>query len=158
MERGGEFIVADLVHDLSPFPLVRESLEKISEWADVLVCSATPGEALAREWQEHDIAKYAQVIAGQELGSKKEHIRLAAKGRYENQGPHDRRRARGHEGGRANGALFYPVFPGHEEDSWQRFFCEDADKFHKGAYTADYEANLVAGFHKLLPDSPPWKR
>ena len=50
------------------------------------------------------------------------------------------------------------ILPGHEEDSWQLFFCEAAGKFHKGAYTAEYEAKLVAEFHKLLPDSPPWKR
>ncbi len=151
--------IADLVHDVPPFPFVRESLEKIGTWADVLVCSATPGEALAREWQEHDIAKYAQAIAGQEMGSKKEHIHLVANGRYDRSkvlmigdAPGDMKAAR------ANGARFFPVFPGHEEDSWQLFFCEAADKFHKGAYTAEYEAKLVAEFHKLLPDSPPWKR
>lgn len=151
--------IADLVHDVPPFPFVRESLEKITAWADVLVCSATPGEALVREWQEHDIAKYAQAIAGQEMGSKKEHIHLVANGRYDKSkvlmigdAPGDMKAAR------ANGALFFPVFPGHEEDSWQLFFCEAAEKFHKGAYTADYEAKLIAEFHKLLPDTPPWKR
>jgi len=151
--------IADLVHGVPPFPLVPESLEKISARADVLVCSATPGEALAREWQEHDIAKYAQAIAGQEMGSKKEHIHLVANGRYDKSkvlmigdAPGDMKAAR------ANGARFFPVLPGHEEDSWQLFFCEAAGKFHKGAYTAEYEAKLVAEFHKLLPDSPPWKR
>ena len=70
--------VADMVHDVPPFPYVRESLTKITEWADVIVCSATPGEALVREWEEHDIAKYTRIIAGQEKGSKKEHIQLAS--------------------------------------------------------------------------------
>jgi phosphoglycolate phosphatase-like HAD superfamily hydrolase len=151
--------IADLVHDVPPFPFVRESLEKVTKWADVLVCSATPGEALVREWQEHDIAKYATVIAGQEMGSKKEHIHLVANGRYDKSkiimigdAPGDMKAARG------NGALFFPVNPGHEEDSWELFFCTAADKFRKGEYTADYEAKLVAEFQKLLPDTPPWKK
>jgi phosphoglycolate phosphatase-like HAD superfamily hydrolase len=151
--------IADLVHDVPPFPFVRESLEKVTQWADVLVCSATPGEALVREWQEHDIAKYVTVIAGQEMGSKKEHIHLASNGRYDKSkivmigdAPGDMKAARG------NGALFFPINPGHEEDSWQLFFNEAADKFHKGEYTADYEAKLVADFQKLLPSTPPWKK
>ncbi|MGE5648378.1 MAG: HAD family hydrolase [Acidobacteriota bacterium] len=151
--------IADLVHDVPPFPFVRESLKKITEWADVLVCSATPGEALVREWQEHDIAKYVTVIAGQEMGSKKEHIHLVAEGRYDKSkiimigdAPGDMKAAR------ANNAHFFPVNPGHEEDSWELFFCTAADKFRKGEYTADYEAKLVAEFQKLLPDTPPWKK
>ncbi|HEX8985086.1 MAG TPA: HAD hydrolase-like protein [Bryobacteraceae bacterium] len=150
--------IADLVHDVPPFPFVRESLEKVTGWADVLVCSATPGEALVREWQEHGISKHVTVIAGQEMGSKKEHIHLVADGRYDKSkiimigdAPGDMKAAR------ANGALFFPVNPGHEEGSWERFFATDAEKFRKGEYTAEYEAKLVAEFQKLLPSTPPWK-
>ena len=42
--------------------------------ADVLVVSATPGEALQREWEEHGLSRHVALIAGQELGSKKEHL------------------------------------------------------------------------------------
>jgi hypothetical protein len=59
---------------------------------------------------------------------------------------------------RGNGAFFFPVNPGHEEQSWELFFCTAAGKFRKGEYTADYEGALVAEFQKLLPDTPPWKR
>jgi phosphoglycolate phosphatase-like HAD superfamily hydrolase len=151
--------IADLVHDVPPFPFVRESLEKVTQWADVLVCSATPGEALVREWQEHDIAKFATVIAGQEMGSKKEHIHLVAEGRYDKSrilmigdAPGDMKAARG------NGALFFPVDPGREDASWERFLGEAADRFHRGEYSAEYEGKLVAEFQKLLPDCPPWKQ
>ena len=151
--------IADLVHDVPPFPFVRESLEKVTQWADVLVCSATPGEALVREWQEHDISKYATVIAGQEMGSKKEHIHLVAEGRYDKSkilmigdAPGDMKAAR------ANGAMCFPVDPGREDASWERFLDEASDRFHKGEYTAEYEGKLVAEFQKLLPDCPPWKK
>ncbi len=151
--------IADLVHHVPPFPFVRESLEKVSQWADILVCSATPGEALAREWEEHGIAKYAAVIAGQEMGSKKEHIALAANHRYEKSrmlmigdAPGDMKAARG------NGAVFYPINPGFEDESWECFYKEAADKFHDGQFTATYEAALIAEFDKLLPECPPWKK
>ena len=38
----------------------------------LLVVSATPNEALQREWEEHDLAKYVAAICGQEIGTKKE--------------------------------------------------------------------------------------
>ena len=74
--------VADLVKSVPPFPFVRESLEKLSSRADMVVVSATPTEALQKEWREHNLAKYVKVIAGQEIGSKKEHLTLAAGGKY----------------------------------------------------------------------------
>ncbi len=151
--------VAEMVFDVPPFPYVRESLEKISGWADIIVCSATPYEALRREWEEHHIAKYTRVIAGQEMGSKTEHIRLASRGKYKKENvlmigdaPGDMRAAR------ANEAFFYPINPGQEEFSWENFFNEAAEKFGDGQYDTDYEGRLVAEFEQLLPEKPPWKK
>jgi len=151
--------IADIVHDVPPFPFVRESLEQISQWADVLVCSATPGEALVREWQEHGINVFVGCIAGQEMGSKKEHIALANAGRYGagkilmiGDAPGDFKAAQG------NNARFFPINPGHEDDSWELFFKEAAEKFRDGAYTPEYEGKLIAEFDKLLPELPPWKK
>src|SRR4051794_15417283 len=39
------------VKNVPPFTLVRESLETLAGKADVMVVSATPGEALTREWE-----------------------------------------------------------------------------------------------------------
>ncbi len=107
-----------MVHGVPPFPFVRESLEKISEWADIIVCSVTPTEALKREWEEHDIAKYTRAISGQEVGSKKEHINLASNGKY----PEDHVMMIGDAPGdmktaKANKAFFFPINPGKEENS-----------------------------------------
>ncbi|MFQ6617193.1 MAG: HAD family hydrolase [Fidelibacterota bacterium] len=151
--------VADMVYGIPPFPYVRDSLEKISRWADIIVCSATPGEALQREWEEHDIAKYTRVIAGQEMGSKSEHIHLVSDGKYpENNvlmlgdAPGDLKAAK------ANEALFFPINPGQEEKSWEFFFKEGANRFLNGQYTEEYEAKLITEFEKLLPDKPPWNK
>ena len=150
--------VEDMVYGVPPFPLVRESLEKVSSWADIIVCSGTPGEALAREWEENDIAGFPRVIAGQEMGKKKDHLELV-KDKYHvgkvlmmGDAPGDKKAAK------ANDLLFFPVNPGYEEDSWELFYNEVTDKFHNGEYTAEYEAGLIAEFDKLLPETPPWKK
>lgn len=151
--------IAELVHGVPPFPFVQASLEKFFDHADFIVCSATPGAALMREWEEHDIAKYVHVIAGQEIGSKKEQIQLASAGKYPQghvlmigDAPGDLKAAR------ANQALFFPINPGHEEKSWERFFNEGADWFLNGYFTEAYQAQLIADFNQLLPEVPPWKR
>ena len=40
--------ISEIVKDVPPFPFVRESLESMQGKADVMVVSATPGEALER--------------------------------------------------------------------------------------------------------------
>jgi phosphoglycolate phosphatase-like HAD superfamily hydrolase len=149
--------VAKIVKGVPPFPGVRESLDKLAEKADCIVVSATPNEALEREWKEHDVAKYVAVIAGQEMGKKAEHLALAGAGKYPPEkmlmigdAPGDMKAAR------ANDALFFPVNPGHEEESWARFHDEAIDKFFAGEYAGDYEATLIAEFETLLPETPPW--
>jgi len=151
--------VAKIVRGVPPFPHVRESLEKLSGQADLMVVSATPGEALQREWDEHDIAAHVGMICGQEMGAKTEHLKHGAGGKYEpdktlmiGDAPGDMKAAK------ANGALFYPINPGSETASWQRFGDEAIDKFLAGEYRGQYEDALIAEFQTYLPSSPPWKR
>ena len=151
--------VSDIVQGgLPPFPFVRESLQKASEKADQMVCSQTPTEALTREWEEQDMDKFVFVIAGQEMGTKGEHIAMASKGRYDSSkilmigdAPGDMKAAR------QNNALFFPINPGEEEGSWQRLYEEALDKFFAGEYAGAYEAALIAEFDRHLPETPPWK-
>ncbi len=151
--------IADMVHDVPPFPYVKESLDLLTSTADVVVVSQTPVEALTREWCEHSIDSYAKVIAGQEMGTKTEHIRLAAGGKYPDErklmigdAPGDLKAARG------NNALFFPVNPGHEEESWERFWKEGFRRFVEGSYGGAYERVLIDEFERALPDIPPWER
>ena len=151
--------IGQIVKGLPPFPYVRESLEKIQPLADVIVVSATPNEALAREWEEHDIAKYVEVIAGQEMGTKAQHLDYATTGRYEKNhvlmvgdAPGDMKAAK------VNDALFYPINPGDEVLSWKRFCDEAFDKFLNGEYAGEYEAKVIAEFDAYLPELPPWEK
>jgi hypothetical protein len=150
--------IADLVEGVAPFPWFRNCAEKLARQADIICVSATPGEALEREWQEHDIAQYAAVIAGQEMGSQKEHLKMAAGGKYAKDcilmigdGPGDLAAAR------ANGALFFPINLGQEEQSWERFYGEGIDQFFDQTYASGYQASLIEEFEKSLPEMPPWK-
>ena len=151
--------IEETVKDMPPFPFVRESLEKIRQVADVIVVSGTPCEALRREWEEHDIAQYAEIIAGQEMGNKAQHLEYATKGRYEKDhvlmigdAPGDM------EAAKANGALFYPINPGEEIESWKRFYDEAFDKFLNDEYTGEYEEKVISEFDNFLPELPPWER
>lgn len=150
--------IAEIVKNMPPFPYVRESLEKLRPLADMIVVSGTPTEDLHREWQEHDIAEYVEVIAGQEMGNKDQHLDYATTGKYEKghvlmigDAPGDVQAAK------ANDALFYPINPDAEVESWKRFHDEALDKFITGRYAGNYEANLIAEFDSYLPELPPWE-
>jgi len=151
--------VGRIVWGMPPFPYVRESLEKMQPSADVIVVSATPDEALRREWAEHDIAQFAEIIAGQEMGTKIQHLEFATRGKYEKNhvlmigdAPGDMKAAK------ANNALFYPINPGNEIQSWKRFHDEAFDRFIKGQYAGAYEEKVIAEFDSYLPEQPPWKK
>jgi phosphoglycolate phosphatase-like HAD superfamily hydrolase len=151
--------VDEIVFGVPPFPFVRESLEKLVGVADVIVCSATPGKALQKEWEEHKIAGYTRAICGQEVGSKKEILAHAIQAGYSPQNvvmigdaPGDMAAARGVS------ALYYPVNPGNEDASWERFYQHACDRFLNGNFAGPYEADLVAEFDTYLPETPPWKK
>ena len=149
--------IEDIVKGVPPFPRVRESLDKLRQNADAMCISQTPADALKREWAEHDIAGFVQIIAGQEMGTKTEHLKFAAKDKYPAQkilmigdAPGDFKAAK------SNGAVFFPIVPGREEDSWKRLFSEGLDRFFTGKYAGDYEAGLVKEFDASLPENPAW--
>jgi phosphoglycolate phosphatase-like HAD superfamily hydrolase len=150
--------IEDMVYGMPPFPFVKESLEKMYKRADLMVVSQTPLEALKREWEENKIDGYVRVIAGQELGTKTEHLKYAAAGKY----PNDKILMIGDALGdlkaaKSNNVLFFPVNPGHEEKSWELFHNEALDRFYDGTYKGSYEDKLIEEFKSFLPELPPWK-
>ncbi len=151
--------IADMVKGIPPFPGVRQALETLAAKADMIVCSATPNRALQQEWEEHGIDQYVQAICGQEAGSKKESLGKAHAHGYDldrmlmiGDAPGDMSAAK------AVGCLYFPINPGHEEDSWARFNDEAIDRFFAGTYAGSYEAALIAEFEQYLPELPAWKR
>ncbi len=144
-----------MVHGVPPFPFVRESLEKLSQVADIIVVSATPEEALKREWAEHGLDKYVRAILGQESGTKKDFLGLSAQypaghSLMVGDAPGDQKAAE------ANGALFFPINPGEEEKSWQEFFEKGIERFLNGSFSGSYQKELLEHFDQCLPVNPPW--
>ena len=149
--------VAEMVHGIPPFPYVRESLEKLAEYADIVIVSATPTQALEREWGENGLLPLLAGVKGQEAGSKKEIIASLKDGYAQGHvlmigdAPGDR------DAAKANDALFYPICPDQEARSWAEFgSCMEA--FLNGRYAGELEQQKIAYFETLLPTEPAWKR
>jgi len=149
--------VGEIVRGIPPFRGVRQALERLQGRADAVVVSATPLEALLREWEEHDIARYVKLICGQEMGTKVEHIESVgatyARDRVLMIGdaPGDLRAAQ------RNHVLFFPVIPGAEEDLWAELAEEGLERFFAGTYRGAYEDGLLDRFDRALPERPPWE-
>ncbi|MHB1318471.1 MAG: HAD family hydrolase [Anaerolineae bacterium] len=151
--------IADIVSGIAPFVWARRSLVAIAAHADAVVVSQTPTEALSSEWREHAIDGYARAIAGQELGSKAQHLAEAAGDKYAagrklmiGDAPGDL------DAACANGCLFFPIVPGQEEASWQQLYEEGLRRFLDGSYAGAYEDGLISAFTRALPKIPPWQR
>lgn len=150
--------IANLVFGITPFPFVKNCLEKIKPLADSMVVSQTPYEALKREWEENKIDHYLRMIAGQEHGTKSEHLKYAAKGKY----PDEKILMIGDANGdlkaaKSNGVLFFPVNPGKEEESWEKLYNEGLNRFFAGTFKGSYENELIKEFETFLPKNPHWK-
>jgi phosphoglycolate phosphatase-like HAD superfamily hydrolase len=150
--------IEKLVFGITPFPFVKECLEKMKSKADAMVVSQTPFDALKREWEENRIDHFVRMIAGQEHGTKTEHIKYAAKGKY----PDEKVLMIGDANGdlkaaKTNGVLFFPINPGNEEASWERLYNEGMDRFFAGTYKGDYEEKLIKEFEAYLPEHPSWR-
>ncbi|OVE75935.1 hypothetical protein BVX97_02900 [bacterium E08(2017)] len=146
------------MHLIPPFDDVKKSLEMVQEYSDAIVVSQTPTESIVKEWNENGISQYVSIIAGQELGTKTEHIQMAAEGKYKGNdilmigdAPGDLKAAQ------ANNALFFPINPGHEDASWENFHKEAYKKFVDHTFEGDYQKQLISEFEALLPETPPWQ-
>jgi len=146
-----------IVHGVAPLPGVKEAFAEISEFADIVIVSATPHEALIREWGSQGLLEHITVVAGQELGTKKDCIKKAMTGKYDadkvlmvGDAPGD------HAAAEANGVLYYPIIPGQEVESWSLLRAAAAEKFHKGEYAGEYMNSRIAAFDKVLADEPNW--
>ena len=129
-----------------PFREALATLPVLSAASDTLVVSQTPAEALEREWRAHGIRDYVAAIAGQEFGSKTNQLLTANGGRYASgamlmigDAPGDM------EAADEAGALFYPILPGREEESWRDLRERDFPLFLAGALdTAARRAEFLA--------------
>ena len=57
-----------------------------------------------------------------------------------------------------NKALFFPIVPGKEEQSWERFDKEGAERFFNGTFLGVYQQELLKEFDAALPEKAPWQK
>ena len=151
--------ITSWLRNIPPFPHSKAVIKEMTSFADMIVVSQTPLEALDREWEEHDLKKYIKAIAGQEHGTKSEHISLASKGKYSDNKILMIGDAYGDlNAAKSNGVLFFPVIPGKEDESWERLGTEGLVKFRNDTFSGIYEESLIKEFLLYLPDSPSWSR
>lgn len=140
--------------NIPPFPSAKEAIVLIFGKADIVIVSQTPLEAIEREWEENGLKKYVKFIAAQEHGTKTEHLTLAAKGKYGDEKILMIGDAKGDlEAASNNNILFYPIIPGHEEESWRKFIDEGSGRFFTGTFRGNYDSSLREEFQKFLPDA-----
>jgi phosphoglycolate phosphatase-like HAD superfamily hydrolase len=151
--------VSNTVQRAGPFSGVPEVIASIDGRADVVVVSQTPVDTLQREWKEHSLFPLVASIAGQEDGTKSAHLGQATSGTYASErvlmvgdAPGDL------EAARSVGALFFPIVPGREVESWKELHAEGLDRFFHGAFSGDYQRQLLNRFDRALPEHPPWRR
>ena len=150
--------IREMVFGIPPFPGVRESLKRLEEHCDIAIVSATAREALQSEWGEHGLLQYVRVLCAQEDGSKEACIKALSPW-YEagrvlmiGDAPGDM------EAAHRNNALFYPIRPGEETQSWREFNAGDLDGFLDGSYDRTEEGKRIGRFLDCLPVTPPWEQ
>lgn len=148
-----------IVHGMMPFTPVKPSMLALAPEADLACVSATRNVDLAREWTFAGILDDVDLLCGQEVGTKEQILQMTAVGKY----PKDHMLMMGDAPGdlaaaRSAGALFFPINPGYEADSWDRFYSEGYKKFLEGTFAGAYEDELIREFEALLPEVPPWQK
>ena len=148
--------VARMVHGVPPFPHARDSLQMLRQYADIAVVSATPTAAITSEWSEHGLTPYVTALCGQEMGSKQEII-----SRLQKEYPLGNTLMIGDalgdmQAAHAANALFYPIRPGEEGESWAEL-PETAEQFFLHIYSGQAETDKISCFERLLPKTPPWE-
>lgn len=142
--------IREIVYGVPPFPYAKEALKEISSYADIAVVSSANLAAIQTEWSEHELTQYVAILCGQEMGTKKECIKLLKALGYDfimmiGDALGDL------EAARFNEVSFYPIIAGRESESWKIFLWEIIDKVVSKAYEGPYEEELIKKFEKSLP-------
>ena len=134
-----------------PFPGVETSLRQLHAVADVAVVSAANESAIESEWTRYGLSRHADVIFGQEVGSKANSIAVMLACGYESRTVMMVGDAMGDaQAAAANGVAFVPILPGREAESWRRLQEEALPKLLHGTFNPAYQNELLAALRSAL--------
>lgn len=132
------------------FSGVGETIRAAREFANTMIVSATPAAALQTEWGHAGLLGMMDVVAGQEVGPKRDQL-ASAVGAFERDhclmvgdAPGD------HLAAQDNGILFFPVVPGAEEESWRELREEGLARLRAGTFRGEYEERLATAYYRAL--------
>ena len=136
---------------LMPYPGVPEALKAASAAASVAVVSSAAKAGLEKDWAAGGLTPFVDYLMSQEDGSKTAQLQKAMAqcdqpalalmlGDTDSDG----------ESAHAAGALFYPIMPGDEEASWQRFREEILPLFLAGKYGSEEETKYYSRLKDML--------
>lgn len=147
----GDKLFFEKANGMPPFKGVGEALEKVSKMADVVVISSASAKGLEEDWKSGGIAQYTYEIMGQENGTKKQQLKTAVSEKYSDGCVLMIGDAMGdYEAAKSVNALFYPIMPGKEEESWKRFLDVASEKFFDGTFDGEYQQSLLEEFFGIL--------
>lgn len=144
--------IRKIVRGIRPFVNAVEALEYLNSFADVVVVSATPSDALRRELADCGVLQYFKKVYGQDEGTKSVAISKTLKEGYDRGKTLKIGDAYGDllaAGG--NEVLFYPVIPSLESESWALLRNKYADLFKCGDYTQEAMEERIMAFLDSLP-------
>ena len=141
----------EAANGMPQFKGVKEALAEVSKIADVVVVSSASAKGLVEDWTAGGIAEYTHKIMGQENGTKKQQLKIAVADKYSNGCVLMIGDAIGdYEAAKSVDALFYPIMPGKEEESWKSFLEFGCKKFFDGTFAGEYQESLLDEFFKIL--------
>lgn len=113
----------------SPFKNVKNALEKMSKYGDIIIVSSANKESVESEWKRHKLLDYVKDIYCQDRGKKEDVIAELIKSGFQQSkifmigdSPGDLYAAE------KNKVHFYPILVGKEEESWTLFQNEVLNK------------------------------
>ncbi len=138
--------------DCPPYPGVKETLEKLSEVADIAVVSSANKAAMLREWEHFGLADYCNVLYGQEDGTKSLCIeRLLGYGYDPKQVVMIGDAMGDLQAAEDNQVWYYPITVKHEAESWSDLSKYYIDRFVSGSFTEEDQVLLKKSFSENLP-------
>jgi len=143
--------------NLPPMQGALEAFSLLKDHVDFVVISNTPLEALHREWSENNIDNNILFIGGQETGTKTQMLKAVAENKYSPEKILIIGDAIGDLQAAKNiNALFFPILPLQEEESWSEFNKVGYKHFLNNSYVGQYQNNQIKTFESVLNIDPPW--
>jgi len=136
-----------------PFAAVRGCIDRMHREADISVVSSANEEAITDEWRSSGLMDHVDYLFSQSDGSKRDCIRSMIERGYEREhilmigdAPGD------YDAADFNGAWYYPILAGKEEESWERLM-EYFELFVKGEFSAEIQRVLTLEMKRNLNET-----